>query len=36
MGSTGTNGVWVKWVNLHRGAALLTEIQIFTDNIEYR
>jgi hypothetical protein len=35
-GSTGTHGVWVKLVNPHRGATPLTEIQIFTNNIEYR
>jgi len=36
LGSTGAHGVWVKLVNLHRGPAPLTEIQIFTNTIKYR
>jgi len=36
LGSTGTHDVWVKLVNPHRGAAPLTEIQLFTDIIKYR
>jgi len=34
--STDTHGMWVKRMNPHRGATLLTKLQIFTNNIEYR
>jgi hypothetical protein len=36
LGSTGTHEVWVKLMNLHRGATPLTGLQIFTDTVKYR
>ncbi len=36
LGSTGTHAAWVKLVIPSLGATLLTEIQIFTNNIKYR
>jgi IS605 OrfB family transposase len=36
LGSTGAHEVWVKLVIPHRGPTPLTELQVFTNTIEYR
>ena len=36
LGSTWAYEVWVKLVSPHQGPTPLTELQVFTDTIEYR